>query len=201
MWAEGQKSYPQHHVLKTFSWKVTDGDSAEPNKNLRKPCDNEGWPGHWVVAFGGAQSPNVFARDERGRCVGMLPESVSLLKLGGFYQVSGSVSGNGRQDSPGVYANYSMVLFTGHGPEIVVGPDADTVFGVGAPSAAVVAPPVVPAAAAAPMLPVVPNPSILRPPVTPAQQLTDKAQGASYQELLANGWTDALLVQHGLMVA
>jgi hypothetical protein len=69
--------------------------------------------------------------------------------------------------------------------------------------APVVAPPPLPAA------PVVPNPAILVPPVPgvpavppapPARVMTAAAQGASYADLIAKGWTDALLVQHGLML-
>jgi hypothetical protein len=52
------------------------------------------------------------------------------------------------------------------------------------------------------------NPAFLAPPpppavpaAPPAKQLTAKAAGASYADLIKAGWTDALLVQHGLMLA
>jgi hypothetical protein len=49
------------------------------------------------------------------------------------------------------------------------------------------------------------NPAFLAPPppavpaAPPAKQLTAKAAGASYADLIKAGWTDALLVQHGMM--
>lgn len=52
----------------------------------------------------------------------------------------------------------------------------------------------VPAAPAAP----VPVPAA---PVAPVRQLTAAANGATYEQLIANGWTDATLIQNGLMVA
>jgi hypothetical protein len=52
------------------------------------------------------------------------------------------------------------------------------------------------------------NPAFLAPPpppavpaAPPARNLTAKAAGASYADLIKAGWTDALLVQHGLMLA
>jgi hypothetical protein len=222
IWSAGQGAFPQHHVLRDFSWKVDDGDSTEPNGSLRKPCDNEGWPGNWVVKFGGTIAPRVYTRDG-ANYQQLTAEATAMLKLGGWYVVSGSSSGNNSSESPGVYVNHSMVLFVGHDKEIVVGPDAASVFGnvptalppgvsatpVGPtvmPVTAVVPPtpaaptPTAPTPAAA--VPTVPHPAILTPPVPPAppaRVLTAKAGGATYEQLLQAGWTDALLVQHGMM--
>jgi hypothetical protein len=51
------------------------------------------------------------------------------------------------------------------------------------------------------------NPAFLAPPpppavpaAPPARNLTAKAAGASYADLIKAGWTDALLVQHGLLL-
>jgi hypothetical protein len=41
---------------------------------------------------------------------------------------------------------------------------------------------------------------VLQPP-PPARQLTEKAQGATYEQLIAAGWDDAKLIQNGLMLA
>ena len=38
------------------------------------------------------------------------------------------------------------------------------------------------------------------PAAPPAKQLTPKAAGASYADLIKAGWTDALLIQHGMML-
>ena len=50
---------------------------------------------------------------------------------------------------------------------------------------------------------VVPNPGIMTVPVVPVvpvHQMLPAAGGNTYETMLANGWTDALLVQHGMMV-
>lgn len=81
-------------------------------------------------------------------------------------------------------------------------------------------PPALPGTAAAVLPPVtaptvvVPSPSFLQPPgaalpppaampppiVVPARQMTPKAQGNTYEGLLSQGWTDAMMLQHGVMV-
>jgi hypothetical protein len=82
-----------------------------------------------------------------------------------------------------------------------------------APAAAIPPPPALPGAApAVPVAPLAltPAPSILSPssppplppPAVPAARaLTAKAQGHSYESLIAQGWTDATLVANGLMVS
>ena len=37
------------------------------------------------------------------------------------------------------------------------------------------------------------------PPAAPVRRMTAKAGGHSYETLISGGWTDATLVQHGLM--
>ncbi len=72
---------------------------------------------------------------------------------------------------------------------------------VGAPAAPY--PPVgVPTASPSSLAP--PNPAFLGvpplPPAAPVRTMTAKAAGATYEQLLAAGWNDALLVQNGLML-
>lgn len=85
-----------------------------------------------------------------------------------------------------------------------------------APAPAVAAPPLAPVGsvptpaapapivAAPPALPVTPNPAILAvpaAPAAPARVMLPAANGATYEQLIAAGWTDAQLVQHGMMAA
>lgn len=58
----------------------------------------------------------------------------------------------------------------------------------------------VPPPAAAPMPPAA-APMPPAPPAAPVRQMTAAAQGATYEQCIAQGWTDATLVQHGLMLA
>jgi hypothetical protein len=96
------------------------------------------------------------------------------------------------------------------------GPDAAAAFGGGAvapvqaatPPVAPVQAPVTPAATPPVTYQtpgVAPAPSFLAPPVPPVAPVAPQrvmlpaAQGATYEAMCAAGWTDALLVQHGMM--
>lgn len=90
-----------------------------------------------------------------------------------------------------------------------------------APPAAAPAMPAPPAASVMPQQPVMPNPAFLQvpgaapvppaiptppaapplPPAAPAHRMTALAGNIPYESYIAQGWTDALLVQHGYMVA
>lgn len=247
----GRAAFPQAHATQGFAWKVKDGDSQIPNRRGKKPCDNEGWPGHWVLMFSSGYAPRLYRNNGTEQLL-----EPGAVKIGYWVQVFGSIDGNGSLQQPGVYLNHSMVNLVGYGKEIVIGPNAAAVgFGQGVTlppgvSATPIAgsfnpaapglPPGVPAmpgaamppgvtvpqgfahpgaaampatpalppgfAAAPPPMPVVPNPGFLMPPppavpAAPVRQMTAKAGGATYEQLIGGGWTDQLLVQHGLMVA
>jgi hypothetical protein len=230
IWAVGHAAFPQAAASPSFAWKVIDGDSTVPNKKGRKPCDNEGYKGNWVVQFSSGYAPKIFTADGTQQIVE--PDAV---KLGYFVQVYGSCDGNGSQSQPGVYVNHGMVAMAGYGTEIVVGPDASAVgFGKGAapvgmmsapvgggfnpappapvapPAAPVaVAPPAIPSVAAAVATVVAPNPAILMPPppaAVPAAPaagpvMLPKAAGLTYAQLTGGGWTHEALVQHGYVAA
>lgn len=73
--------------------------------------------------------------------------------------------------------------------------------------------PVAPVATVPAPIPVIPNmgfvqvpppavaPAVPVPPAAPVRQMTAAAQGATYDQCIAQGWTDATLIQHGLMLA
>lgn len=64
------------------------------------------------------------------------------------------------------------------------------------PNTGFINPPGAPGAVAMP-----PVPPVAPVAVTPVRQMTAAAQGIPYEAYLAKGWTDATLVQHGMMVA
>jgi hypothetical protein len=225
---------------KFFAFKVMDGDSTIPNKKGRKPCDREGYPGHWVISFASLYQPRVFNRDGSQALV-----EPGHVKTGYYVQVEGTVAGNDSSQNPGVFINPRMVAMQGFGAEIVSGPDASSVgFGggpapagmsttppggmpaapgaPGAPAAPPVVAPAVPVVAAAPAAPVAPvtavapNPAILAAPAAPPPPvaaaaapppppaagpvLTAKAPaGVTYAQMIASGWNDATLRQHGYL--
>lgn len=205
---EGKRAYPQQFASPGFAWKITDGDSTIPNKRGRAPSSNEGYPGHWVLWFSQSWAPKLCNRDGTQT----LTEPDSIVP-GFFVQVLASIKGNTPSPSPGVYLNPIAVALAAYGERIETASEVDTTtvgFGGGAlpPGASAVpvsagksladqfaAPP--PAASAPPP----PNPAILQPPVRVAPVMTAAALGMTYDQLIAAGWTNALLIQHGMMLA
>lgn len=241
IWDVGNRAFPNAAQSPAFAWKIEDGDSQIPNKKGRKPCDNEGWRGHWILKFSGGFAPKVYRQEGSGYVQVMQKD---FCKPGYFVEVAFSVEGNGSQSQSGVYLNHSMVCFRAYGQEITFGPDvASAGFGaaplpagasmtplagaIPMPQAPAAAPglPQVPRVAPAPLpqggfaptpsvpvpgapapIPVTPNPGFMQvppppAPVAPAHQMTAAAQGVPYDAYIAQGWTDAQLVQNGLMLA
>jgi hypothetical protein len=219
IWNVGQAGFPNGAANSPhFAWKLIDGDSVIPNTQGNKPCDNEGFPGNWILKFSGSFAPSLFNEN------GTLPlTEPNAIQLGDYVQVYGYVEDNKSTQQPGVYLNHSMIARSGYGQRIIAGADPKSV-GFGAsplpagasttPLASFAAPvvpvaplatvPAVTPAAIAPAPVAVPPayPQILTPPSPiAAKVLTEKANGASYEQLIAVGWTDALLIQQGMMVA
>jgi hypothetical protein len=228
IWDCGVKAFGQIASAPAFAWKIIDGDSTVPNKKGRTPNSNEGYPGHWVLNFGGTIAPTVVNRDGSLRL--NQPDAV---KAGNMIQIFGSVSDNKPAQSPGVYLNYAIVSLQGYHPdgEIQQGPDpkavgfgqsplppgvsATPVGGFTPAAAAALAPqPAAPAPAAAPApVAVAPHPAFLAPAPAPAPaapppapaapagpQMTPKAQGIPYSEYIKSGWSDAQLRSEGYML-
>lgn len=278
IWTVGNQAHPNAAQSPAFAWKIEDGDSQIPNKKGRKPCDNEGWRGHWIVKFSGGFAPKVYQQEGSGYVQVMQKD---FCKPGYFVEVAFSVEGNGSTSQPGVYLNHSMVCFRAFGQEISFGPDvASAGFGQsalpagasmtppagaipmpGAPAAAPAMPGLPPALPGAPVgytpppvpgmpagipqapgvapaplapagsvpmpyapvpgapapIPVIPNPQFVQvpppamappapmaPPAAPAipvRQMTAAANGVTYEAYVAAGWSDAQLVQNGMMLA
>jgi hypothetical protein len=204
VWALGHAAFPGGEASRRdFSWKIIDGDSTEPNKKMKRPCDSEGYPGHWVVYFSGSQAPRIY--NSNGSQLITEPGAV---KLGYYVQVCGSVTDNKPSKTPGVYWNHSMVALAAYGPEITTGPDVGSAgFGQGValpagastvpPAGALTAPPPPPGAAPAPAAaPAAPPP----PPAAPAVRALVQVPGAQYtiEQCRAGGWTDDVIVAQGV---
>jgi hypothetical protein len=219
VWNVGHTHMGQLAQRDDFSWKVVDGDSTKVNKKNRKPADNEGWPGHWIVFFSSSYPPATYNAD------GSAPVPAESIKKGHYVQIAGSVIGNDNQSNPGVYINHSMVAHSGFGPEIKTGPDPKAAgFGQGVQAPAGMSkapvsglpntppppaaplpgasapppaapPPAAPAAAAPPATPVTPAPSFIAPPAAntapppPAAPAAPAAPPAKVMTAKANGAT------------
>lgn len=162
IYAVGQTSSPQAHQAPTFAWKVKDGDSQIPNRKNKKPCDQEGYRGHWVLSFSSGYPPKTY----RNNGTEQITEK-DAIKPGYWVQVFGSVADNGSPSQPGVFLNHSMVNFIGYDKEIISGPDAASVgFGQGVtlPPGVSATPPAGSFNPAAPMTAPAPLPGYVAPP-------------------------------------
>lgn len=172
IWQVACAAFPQASQRPDFAWKIDDGDSTIPNKRNRRPCDNEGWRGHWILKMSGGFAPKIY-KVEGNACVQVVEPD--FVKPGYYMEVAFSVDGNGQQSNPGIYLNHSMVCFRGFGQEIQFGPNVEEA-GFGAsplpagasavPLASSVALPGMPppAAPAPPPMAVQPNPGFLQVP-------------------------------------
>jgi hypothetical protein len=122
-----------------------------------RPCDKEGYPGHWVFTFRSG-FPIKFVNSDGSAYL----LDKGAVKCGDYVQVAGSVVGNTGK-SPGVYLNHTIVSLQGLGEAITGGPDPKTLgFGQGAQPEGMTAvgalrtgsaPPTPPAAGATPAAP------------------------------------------------
>lgn len=119
IWAEGHAAWPQGQAQRPdFSWKVTDGDSTIPNQNQKRPCDQPGYAGHWILWFTamfeeGGKPQVAVAVNGPAQWNGQ----PGLCEPGDYIEISGSVSGNEQPKKPGVYLNLGAVCLRGYHPE------------------------------------------------------------------------------------
>ena len=170
----GVEAFPNVYQSRNFAWKITDGDSVEPNTEGVRPVDCQGFAGCWILRFSSSLTPQV--------CTAKGEEYITqenFVNLGDFVEVAATVAGNESSQQPGVYINGVCVAFRAYGERIVVGIDPASVgFGeeplpagassvpLGEAPMAAVAPMAVPAhaglAPAAPMTTPPPYPGIVQ---------------------------------------
>ena len=167
IWNAGMSAFPNGEFnAATFAWKITDGDSVIPNKKGNKPCDNEGWSGHWVIFLSTMFSiPSYhFGRYEPHQVI----QDKNQIKTGDYVRASFNVTGNnvkGPNESPGVYLNPIMLELSRAGIVIVSAsaPNASAAFGGTAP--------IIPSGALIDNSVAVITPTVQTPVVTPAHDL------------------------------
>ena len=185
--AEAIKSFPNKFdkagncISPDFAFKITDGDSAIPNSREKRPCDFEGYPGHWVINFSTAFPPSIVNKEAKPL------ESVSgilkPIKLGDYIRVFGTVVGNGSPDKSGIMLNHKMVQLIQPGVEIKLGLDAKSIID-GATA------PVLPAGVQdIPKVPV-PTTNFLNPDI---KYLDPAGNSFTVIELKSAGYTDAMI--------
>ena len=230
IWALGHTLWPQGQAkAPTFAWKIEDGDSEIPNTKGKKNIDRPGFAGHWVVNFSSGYAPRVYNSNGSQALDADAVAAIKLgffIQVEATVDSNRSDQKPGLYINHSLVAfqGYGPEIVVGPDAAAVgfgsapapKGMSAAPVGGMSAappPPAAPVAPvaaaPVgyAPVAAAPAPVAVVPQPSMIAPPPAVAPppapvgpQMTAKANGATYEAMLAAGWTDALLRQHGYVV-
>jgi hypothetical protein len=134
-WPNGETGAP------TFSWKITDGDSQVPNRNGKKPCDTEGFPGHWIVRVSTElNGPRCFHFGKYQPHEQI--KTAGTIKCGDYCRLVINVKGNGAVGTqvPGIYVNPDIFELYRAGVEIVSESGADPMATLGATAAAAVLP-------------------------------------------------------------
>ncbi len=218
-----REGFPGHWILKFRSGFLpktynADGSAAIPAETIRcgyyvqvncSVAGNTGdSPGVYLnpnlVALSGYGEEIIAGPDasEAGFGAAPLPPGASATPLGGFVPPAASAA---TPVVPGVQSGTSP--FTPAAPVGTPFPPFTPAVSAGVQFPPIITTPATPSSALAAIPTTSPsNPAFLEPPplppvaVLPAKQLTAKANGASYADLIKAGWTDALLVQHGMMI-
>jgi hypothetical protein len=153
----------------SFAWKIIDGDSQDKNRRGKRPCDKEGFPGHYVMRFTSGFLPKCINQELQP-----LTDDKSI-KRGDYLRVSLTITDNRPAQTAGLYVNPNMVQFCGYGDAIQSGPDPEAVFGA-APIGQLP-----PGCTATPQTPAAPMPAPA--PAAPAQHVAPPPQaiGANVQ--------------------
>ena len=178
LWAIGHAGQPNANQMPAFAWKVKDGDSQVPNKAGKKPVDQPGHKGCWILSFSSTYAPKLVNSDGSAHIT-----EPNAIKPGYYIQVYGSVDYNNSTQNPGIYLNHNLVSLQAYGEEIHFGIDPKAVgFGGKLPPGASAAPvggmsappntglPPPPAAAAPPPAAVAPPAASAAPPAPTAVQ-------------------------------
>ena len=227
VWNYGSVAFPQHFSSTKFSWKISDGDSTEPNEAGKRNCDNANYRGHWIIWMKQAFLTTIGLRTTGVPVTLALPPMVNgeydlsgdhVIVPGYFVQVMLGVRSNTGAKA-GLYMNPKGVLLVAAGERIVssgmdlseFGSATSAALPVGAVPLA--AAPVV-AAFATPAAPITvqPNAAFMTAPARPAQpaqpaapvdpvyEMTEKAGTFTREAYLATpGWTDEILIAQGFM--
>ena len=206
IWNVGHKGFPNGQGNSpTFAWKITDGDSLIPNRKGTVPANCEGFPGHWILKFNSSEAPTILRLNSLNKTETFSEKDG--IKPGDYIQISGSVSDNQSTQQPGVFLNPKFICFRDTGDRIILGIDPDSV-GFGNDGYSPSTPPIPPSPFTAPVAPTAPTAApytaILTPPVPPmprARVMTAKAAGRTYEEYVAAGWNDKMLIDDGRMEA
>ena len=196
----GYKNGEDQHP--SFSWKITDGDSTIPNKNGKKPAEQQGYAGNWVVHISTELPYGCYHVGKYDPIQAI--QNADEITCGDNVRVLVDVKPNRRKDgsaakTPGIYVNPRLLELSSKGEPIVTeasGPSASAVFGGGAP-----APTPAPAAPAPATPPPATDLLVIPPPVVEEKYSYNGAVYTKAQLLGMPGWSEELIAQHCQKVA
>src|SRR5574337_38256 len=114
-----QQEFPNKEYLShNFAWKITDGDSQITRSGKgKKPCEREGYPGHWILNFTNTIAPIVCTT------TGQKILEDDAVMPGDYIQVNGDINKNTNAMNPGLFFNLKIVAHAGDGARIQHSPD------------------------------------------------------------------------------
>lgn len=198
------ESWEEHICARpNFAWKVVDGDSTLPNSKNRKPCDQDGFAGHWVLKFstGDAFPPKIC--DIEGR-----PLEDGFIRLGDYVEILTAIKTNFPSQTPGIFLNPIAVAFRDRGIRIESSSIDLANVGFGSAPMPVNAALVRDEPVATfdvempqPYTPILtPSAPALAPAPAPSVPKMTAAAGAfTYEQYRASGWSDEQLIAKGYM--
>lgn len=131
VWGFARECWPQFFnqqgqcINPLLSVKLSDGDGLD---GLGKPNNmKEGFAGNWILKTQSSFPPKCYYKDHYQPHEEI--KDPNIIKRGYFVRVAGTMETNNNQMKPGIYVNLNMVELCGHGPEIISGPQASSVFG------------------------------------------------------------------------
>ena len=229
IWDHGHAESKGLAQRKDFAWKILDGDSTEMMQNNKRACDNPDFRGNWVLRLQGNRPAKLYsitngvlgALTEPGYIkAGYFVEANIEIK----FNEESEKPGVYLDPKMVCFRAFGQVIEFGPDPQaagfgggaLPAGSSATPPAGLmpatpGAPAAApaYMPPTAAPVATLAPVA-VVPNVAFVQqaagqvaaPPAPPApvRQMTAAAGGATYEQYIGAGWTDAQLVAGGLML-
>lgn len=229
IWDHGHADSKGLAQRRDFAWKIFDGDGTELMQNNKRACDNPDFRGHWIVRLSSNRPPKLYsitngvlgALTEEGYI-----KAGHYIEANISADYNGETEKPGIYLEPKMvcFRAFGPVIEFGPDPQsagfgagaLPAGASATPPAGLmpAAPGAPAALPAYVPPVAAP--VAVVPNVAFVQqaagqvaappaPPAPPApaapvRQMTAAANGATYEQYIAAGWTDAQLVANGLML-
>ena len=126
IWAVAHKGFSQAQCTKPdFAWKITDGDSLEPNSKGTVPAKCEGFARSWILKFSGSQAPTLLRLNKMNKTETLIDKDGIM--PGYWVEIACNVTDNESQQRPGVFLNHNMICLRAPDDIIHTGVDPDSV--------------------------------------------------------------------------